>query len=67
MEFFLVPDQPVTKFVSLNAKHFQDGDTYQSANMLASVDIASEETQLKIIQFYDRMDRCYLCDENWNN
>ena len=65
LEFFLIPDEPVTKFIDLNAQHFQDAYDIGIYNAVETVDLASEEVQLKIIDFYDKIERCYLCYENW--
>ena len=30
-----------------------------------NVDWTSEETQYKLMEFYDKLERCYLCEESW--
>ena len=34
-------------------------------NKLDNLDVTSEEVQMKILDFYDKISRCYLCSENW--
>ena len=29
------------------------------------IDFASEEAQYKLLEWYDKIQRCYLCDESW--
>ena len=55
LEFFLIPDEPVTKFMLLNAKHFGDGNGFMVKHKVDTINLASEETQLKIIDFYEKM------------
>ena len=32
-----------------------------------TLDVASQEVQLNILDFEDKLKRCYLCSENWFN
>ena len=65
MDFFLIPDQPITDFVILNNKYFKEGSYFKIFYKLDQDDLASEEMQHKILDFYEKLYRCYLCDENW--
>ena len=61
----MIPDQPVTKFAQLNAQFFKDGYDLKVFSIVNDVDVASEESQLKILDFHEKMTRCYLCEETW--
>ena len=65
MEYFLVPDQPVTEFIHLNNKYFQEGSDFEIYHKLDLNDVSSEEMQYKILDFQERLYKCYLCNENW--
>ena len=43
MEFFLIEGQPITKFVELNAVHFQEGFEVDFYHKLDELDVSSEE------------------------
>ena len=51
MDYFLLPDEPVTKFIHLNNKYFAEGWQFDISFKLDTVDVASEETQAKILDF----------------
>lgn len=42
MELFLLPDEPVTKFVHANGRHFGDGSDFAVHHKLDTIDLASE-------------------------
>ena len=65
LEFFLIPGDPVTDFAINNGLYFQDGGDFDISHKLDTIDVASEETQLKILEFYEKMDRSYLMEETW--
>ena len=65
LELFLVPGEPITNYAKLAAKHFETGFSFHIYHKLDTLDVASEEVQLKIIDFEDKIGRCYLCSENW--
>ena len=65
LEFFLIPGQPVTDFAINNGLYFEDGSDFDISHRLDNVDVASEETQLKILEFYEKLDRSYLMEETW--
>ena len=44
MEFFMIPDQPVTKFLQLNIRQFEDGSDFKIFHILHDVDVSSEES-----------------------
>ena len=43
MDFFLIPDEPVTDFIMLNNKYFQEGTYFKIYHKLDQDDVASEE------------------------
>ena len=43
MEFFLIPDQPVTDFILLNNKYFKEGEDFKIYHKLDLHDMTSEE------------------------
>ena len=65
LEFFLIADQPVTQFTILNNKYYAEGQEFELFHKLDTIDMASAETQYKILDFQDKMKRCYECSENW--
>ena len=65
LEFFLIPGDPVTDFAINNGLYFEDGGDFDISHKLDTIDVASEETQLKILEFYEKMDRSYLMEETW--
>ena len=67
LELFLIAGQPITKFIKKSAIHFEDGMRQDIYHKLDTIDVASQETQEKIIEFHDKLKRCYLCEENWFN
>ena len=44
MEYFLVPEQPVTEFVHLSNKYYSEGGHFDLHHKLDTIDITSEET-----------------------
>ena len=44
MEFFLIPDQPITNFAKTNAKFFEDGGDFEVYHKLDNLDVATEDT-----------------------
>ena len=48
-----------------NIEHFADGERFDIYHKVDTLDVSSQEVQLKILDFYDKMSRCYLCSENW--
>ena len=55
MDFFLIPDEPVTDFIMLNNKYFQEGTYFKIYHKLDQDDLASEEMQYKIIDFQEKL------------
>ena len=51
--------------MELNAVHFQEGFEVDFYHKLDELDVTSEEVQMQILDFYDKVERCYLCSENW--
>ena len=51
--------------MKLNAIHFEDGYRFDMYHKLDTLDVTSEEVQIQILDFQDKMARCYLCSENW--
>ena len=43
MDYFLIPDEPVTDFISLNNKYFQEGTYFNIGHKLDQDDVVSEE------------------------
>ena len=44
MEYFMIPDQPVTKFMELNAKYFSDGHPVKVYSITNDIDVSSVES-----------------------
>ena len=65
MEFFFVPDSPVTRFMHLNINHFKDGEDFKIFHLVHDIDVATEESQIKMLDFQEKITRCYGCEETW--
>ena len=55
----------MTKFMQLNAEYFKQGADIEVFSIVHDIDITSIESQGKILDFYEKMARCYLCEETW--
>lgn len=44
MEYFLIPEQPVTEFIYLRNEYYQEGGIFDIYHKLDTIDITSEET-----------------------
>ena len=44
LEFFMVPDKPVTKFVEMNALYFNEGSDLAILSMVDDIDVSSLES-----------------------
>ena len=63
LEFFLIPGKPVTRFMDMNAIHFKEGYSFEIYSVVNDEDIATIESQERILEFYDKVGRCYMCEE----
>ena len=61
----MIDGDPVTKFMQSSVVHFEDGFPFSVYHKLDTLDVSSEEVQMVILDFYDKMSRCYLCSDNW--
>ena len=44
MEYFLIPEQPVTEFINLSNEYYSEGGHFDFYHKLDTIDITSEET-----------------------
>ena len=65
--FFIPPDSDTEKFYLFDSKYFRTGFDTWVINLRDDIDYTSEETQLQLLNFWDKLRRCYLCDETWFN
>ena len=69
-EFFIPPDTDVESFFLFDKEYFKTGfgtgiSVQSNFDGNPDIDYPSEEVQLTIIDFWDKLVRCYLCDEAW--
>ena len=53
--------------MQLSAVHFKNGMRQFINHKMDTLDVSSQEVQLNILDFDDKLKRCYLCTENWFN
>ena len=49
----------------MNIKHFNQGYDCDVFTFVPDIDITTEESQYKMVQFHDLLQRCYLCERTW--
>ena len=59
-------DAPIYDFFTKRNEHFQVGIKPVTYFQNAYLDMTSERTQLWIIEFNDRLQRCDGCRKSWN-
>ena len=63
MEYYIPIGSFLLDYIELDIKHFQTGISLSIDSYVVDVDMASEENQLKMLDFNDKIKRSYLCDE----
>ena len=63
MEFFIPKGSLTDMFHKLDLEYFQTGIRVTTVVGNTDLDYSSEESQYKMLDFYDKLDRSYLCDE----
>ena len=63
--FFIPPGSDVEKFFNFDLDHYRTGFNIDILNVNEEIDYTSEAVQYQIIDFWDKLKRCYLCDESW--
>lgn len=67
MEYFIIPGSSVENYIALDAAYFETGYHFSIYSFVADEDVASEESQGKLLDFADKLRRCFLCEEQWFN
>ena len=65
IEFFIEPGSTLDGFIQLDIRNFQTGYGSDIYSYTVNTDLTSEESQYKIIDFYEKLSKCYMCDEQW--
>ena len=65
VEYFIGTNAYVYDFFQLNDKYFRSGFATAIFVDNPDLDSASRATQLELIEFEDRLQRCYGCEEQW--
>ena len=66
-EFFIPPGSTPEKYFTLDAIYFSSGTTttIYIENDEPFLDYSKPDIQLHLLDFYDKIQRNYLCDESW--
>ena len=63
MEYYIPIGSLLLDYLKLDIEYFQTGFEFDVDSYVVDVDLSSEETQLQMIDFYDKVKRSYLCEE----
>ena len=63
MEYYIPIGSLLLDYLKLDIEHFQTGFNFDVDSYVVDVDLSSEETQLQMIDYYDKVKRSYLCEE----
>lgn len=67
MEYFIPNGSVLKGFVDLDIEHFQTGYSIGLFTRADQIDITSVETQLQMLEWFEKLKRNYLCEEQWFN
>ena len=63
---FFIPKGSLTEdYSKLLKKYYDIGGNPFIVVYNDKLDYSSEDLQLSLIEFYDKLERCYLCEEQW--
>ena len=65
MYFFIPEGSDLDKFLNFDLDYYRTGFYADILVVNDEIDYASETAQYTMIDFWDKMKRCYLCDETW--
>lgn len=65
MKLFIPKGSNTEKYLDLDYQYYDTGFKTRIHVDNSDLDYSSEETQYKLLEFYDKLKRCYLCDERW--
>ena len=63
MEYYIPIGSLLLDYLKLDIEYFQTGFEFDVDSYVVDVDLSSEETQLQMIDYYDKVKRSYLCEE----
>ena len=63
--YFISPDTTVRRYLDTAEKYFNQGETVTFYTNNTNLDYTSEETQLKLIEFNDKLKACEGCEKKW--
>ena len=64
-EFFIPRESLTEDYNNLLKKYYDIGGFPIITFDNEELDYASEEVQYNLLDFYDKLERCYLCEEQW--
>ena len=65
IDYFIPPEAYSHKYLELNDLYFSAGFSPTFYVVNPEIDFISRETQLKLIEFNERLERCEECTEDW--
>lgn len=65
VEYFIGSDAYIYDFFQLNDKYFKTGFSTTLFVDNPEIDYTSPETQFQLLEFDDKLLRCYACKEPW--
>ena len=64
-EFFIPKGTATEKYLGLVKKYYDYGGWPKFMIINYDIDFSSEEVQYQLLDWYDKIQRCYLCDQKW--
>ena len=64
-EFFIPKGTATEKYLGLLKKYYDYGGWPSFMIINYDIDFSSEEVQYQLLDWYDKIQRCYLCDQKW--
>ena len=65
MELFIPEGSNTEKYLRLDMEYYETGFKTRIHTDNPDLDYSSEESQYRLLELYDKLKRCYLCDERW--
>ena len=65
VEYFIPEGTHTYDYFQMDLEYFQTGFFVKTVVDNPNIDYSSEATQLQLLDFYDKLQRNYLCEENW--
>ena len=65
IEMFIPRDSILLDFVKIDKEHYETGFQVRIVTYSADIDVFSSASQFKQLDFQDKLNRSYLCEEQW--